>query len=569
MHPDVLTAAPATTPQQPLAFTPKPAGPAAPPPPPPSDQPSAESFLSKPTKWKASDPRQVQLNNALAGFIATDLLPLYIVESASFRQLMEKAAPNFSMPSRKHLSSNLLPSVCYSVETQLKMQMRQAQDICLTVDIWSSCDMRSFMGITGHFILDYTMHSVMLACRRFTGSHTGEKTLEQFQETLVHFNISEKFTHVITDNAANMVKAFTLPGMEALAEQPDEDEVQDEDDITVVSTEELDYLPPQRSPCFAHTLQLVVKDGLEQAGSLKQVIAKVSKLVSHCRKSTISNELLEGHTKLQLANATRWNSQLTMLQSLLRIPADVLAKIQDNASISLTAYELKLISELVEILQPFQIATDLVQGDKVVTASFVISTVKGLRATLADLRATYNSKLVATLQSSLEKRLAQFEDTEHFKFAVMLDPRFKLDWCSNEEHQTMKDLLTSKYKALAPDSTPADECQPPPVKRSKLFSFMNTRAPTPATQQPENTEVSTYLSLPCIGDDEDPLAFWKQQKDTMPVLSTLACKYLCIPASSAPVERIFSVAGKVFRPERCHLSDTRFQELMFVHCNSK
>ena len=403
----------------------------------------------------------------LAGFIANDLLPLSIVESASFRQLMEKAAPNFSMPSRKHLSSTLLPSVCSSVETQLKMKMRQAQD------------------------------------------------------------------------------------------------------ITVVSTEELDYLPPQRNPCFVHTLQLIVKDGLEQAGSLKQVIAKVSKLVSHCRKSTISPELLEGHTKLQLANATRWNSQLTMLQSLLRITADVLAKIQDNASISLTAYELKLISELVEILQPFQIANDLVQGDKVVTASFVISTVKGLRATLADLRATYNSKLVATLHSSLEKRLAQFEDMEHFKLAVMLDPWFKLDWCSNEEHQTMKDLLTSKYKALAPDSTPADECQPPPTKRSMLFSFMNTRAPTAATQQPENTEVSTYLSLPCIGDDEDPLAFWKQQKDNMPVLSTLVCKYLCIPASSAPVERIFSVAGKVFRTERCRLSDTRFQELMFVRCNSK
>ena len=41
----------------------------------------------------------------------------------------------------------------------------------------------------------------------------------------------------------------------------------------------------------------------------------------------------------------------------------------------------------------------------------------------------------------------------------------------------------------------------------------------------------------------------------------------CIPASSAPVERLFSIAGKVFHPNRCCLKNKTFEELMFIRCN--
>ena len=50
-------------------------------------------------------------------------------------------------------------------------------------------------------------------------------------------------------------------------------------------------------------------------------------------------------------------------------------------------------------------------------------------------------------------------------------------------------------------------------------------------------------------------------------ISKIALRYLCIPASSAPVERIFSIAGKVFRPERCRLKGKTLEQLMFIKCN--
>jgi len=79
-------------------------------------------------------------------------------------------------------------------------------------------------------------------------------------------------------------------------------------------------------------------------------------------------------------------------------------------------------------------------------------------------------------------------------------------------------------------------------------------------------ELPVYLSTPCLAEDADPLLFWKENQNSFPNLAVLACKYLAIPASSAPVERIFSVAGKIFRPERCRLNDKTFKELLTIRC---
>ena len=47
----------------------------------------------------------------------------------------------------------------------------------------------------------------------------------------------------------------------------------------------MNYLPPHIS-CFLHSLQLVVKDGLNNMGTGSTAIAKGAKLVSHVRHGT-------------------------------------------------------------------------------------------------------------------------------------------------------------------------------------------------------------------------------------------------------------------------------------------
>ena len=47
-----------------------------------------------------------------------------------------------------------------------------------------------------------------------------------------------------------------------------------------------------------------------------------------------------------------------------------------------------------------------------------------------------------------------------------------------------------------------------------------------------------------------PLLFWKINENRFKELSKLAKKYLGVPASSASVERMFSIAGHVFHTQR-------------------
>ena len=90
--------------------------------------------------------------------------------------------------------------------------------------------------------------------------------------------------------------------------------------------------------------------------------------------------------------------------------------------------------------------------------------------------------------------------------------------------------------------------------RTKLFSFMQSDDEEAAACTYTNEkELNDYLSNPSDHVDSNPLTFWKNHKCHK--LSQLAHKYLAIPASSGPVETLFSVAGKIYRPDRCNLSD--------------
>ena len=143
-----------------------------------------------------------------------------------------------------------------------------------------------------------------------------------------------------------------------------------------------------------------------------------------------------------------------------------------------------------------------------------------------------------------------------------------------EKKESTEIILTALEKSVpspSPDTSVEEmPIEPPKSKRAKsLFSFMPVpvQSKEPSIESTCAMELDAYLLSPCVSMDTNPADFWKKE-NKYTKLSKLAKEVLGVPSSSAPVERLFSIAGKIFRPERCNLTDSRFEQLMFIRCNN-
>ena len=84
----------------------------------------------------------------------------------------------------------------------------------------------------------------------------------------------------------------------------------------------------------------------------------------------------------------------------------------------------------------------------------------------------------------------------------------------------------------------------------------------------ENDELTYYIMLDSIALKEDPLNWWFRNKIIFPTLAQLARKYLSIPATSVPSERLFSDANNHISAKRTRLSPELVNRILFLKQNS-
>ena len=79
------------------------------------------------------------------------------------------------------------------------------------------------------------------------------------------------------------------------------------------------------------------------------------------------------------------------------------------------------------------------------------------------------------------------------------------------------------------------------------------------------TELQLYIDSQ---KSDDVLRFWESKKSVFPRLYAITRQIFSVPATTAGVERLFSIAGYILSCRRLSLIDRNFEDQVFAHCNS-
>ena len=214
-----------------------------------------KSSRSRPTQFRRPlDKSETErLRRALAWMCAVDVRPISIVQGLGFRNYSRLMNANFVVPSRKTVSS-YIAKIYQEGHEELKVEIA-GTPVGLTTDLWTSNAQEGYITVTAQYITaSWEQKTRVLATRVMEDRHTGEKIAEQIHKIMAEFGVPS-VTAICTDNAANMKTCCS------------------EGDLI-------------RIPCFAHTLQLAINDGLNMGhkgkgqGSIQRALGKARRLIT-------------------------------------------------------------------------------------------------------------------------------------------------------------------------------------------------------------------------------------------------------------------------------------------------
>lgn len=92
-----------------------------------------------------------EITEALLYFICKDSAPFSTVDGSGFRYFMKVACPLYKIPARNTVKNKLDDKYNY-LSGKFKNMLKDKNNFTLTSDIWTDIQMKSYIGITIHFL---------------------------------------------------------------------------------------------------------------------------------------------------------------------------------------------------------------------------------------------------------------------------------------------------------------------------------------------------------------------------------------------------------------------------------
>jgi hypothetical protein len=281
------------------------------------------------------------------------------------------------------------------------------------------------------YIKDWAIKSVVLQTRAFGERHIAVNLSEILKIAVEDWGLAGRMVACVHDNAANIVLANSRQ-----------------------------YVPWQSVPCFAHTLQLGVNDGIATV-EIEEVVDACNRLVAHFHRSALATQSLwEKQTSLQMPQhrliqscKTRWNSVCDMFgrlneqrQAVTAVLADrTVTKLKDEEKFALERSQWQIIEDVIPVLHTLKCATTALSGENNVSNSVILPVTHGLLK-LHLVVSEDDSRVVAAFKTavsaSLKERLLKCDEISIPVLSAALDPRHKqLKFLAATAHQQVQDKL--------------------------------------------------------------------------------------------------------------------------------
>ena len=228
----------------------------------------------------------------------------------------------------------------------------------------------------------------------------------------------------------------------------------------------------KRLSCFAHSLQLVSRDGLRNIPYLSKSLSKCIMLARRSHRSTAIADLLDDISRtINRSNVTRWCSEYLLIKSIIQLGKNVIDQVTDiiaDDTLKFNNNDIIVLQEALGILEPFADINLRIQSDTVVTASLVVPSIVHIidHLNIMKQHVSFNSNLCKQLEDSINKqfsgivnRLTQqsvsvedpCSDPVYFVCTV-LDPGFKFCWIDLMNYKpTTKSCIRQNLIQLIPN----------------------------------------------------------------------------------------------------------------------
>ncbi|CAF3156368.1 unnamed protein product [Rotaria socialis] len=344
---------------------------------------------------------------------------------------------------------------------------------------------------------------------------------------LKHTILSFGDTPITTDQGSNMIKALSL-------------------------TDEARY------SCLAHRTNTVLETAWENVKILnaefKMFCTSVSNLRTYCQQSGgIQFKLPK---TLKSSSGTRpWRSYFLIHNSLHQSYESLLIILRERGEQHrILQIDPQLLHEISTFMEKFSLIFDnLVFSNQLTLQNVIPSYYRMSEYCIIDNKR--KNSIINLLKVQIAKELIE----------KYLTSTTQLHWIATYLDPTFKDLFVIDKSYLLEQKKSIKDEDPFATIRAVRGTVSSTTVSANSFTDEIGRQLQIYeRTLYELPEDSNPLIFWSDQQNVLPILSKIAKSVFVIQASSAESERHFSIAGQVVTEQRSQLEPECLESLVVL-----